>query len=156
MTVTDEQVEAPETPVVEVFSEKEACPICGGWFAPGPGLARHMSLIHPGERMESQDTPCPECGKFMTAGSMTRHRRKVHGVLGKRGRPIGSKNLPATRTPRTVRTPVDRNPEPLTADQITTAAAIALFPGGVPTNKLPLLLRWHDGTHTFLREVSNE
>lgn len=139
-------------------SEKVPCQECGEMYKQGPGLARHMAKAHPEIRMATQDAECPECGKWLTTGSMTRHRRRVHGIHKKRGpgRPPGSKNLlPSKRTP-TVKASVDRNPNPLTADEIITAAAISLFPGGVPTRKLPILLRWHQSTQVFLREVNDE
>jgi len=152
------------TPPAEVeppapADDKQPCEVCGEPFTTGPGMARHMAKVHPEVRMKTQDTECPECGKWLTNGSLVRHRRKVHGIYARRsrgpGRPPGSKNMPA-KTPATVRTHVDRNTSPLTADQITTAAAISLFPAGVPTRKLQVLLRWHESTLTFLREVQDE
>ena len=42
---------------------------------------------------------------------------------------------------------------PLNAEQITRAAAEALWPKGIPHDKLPSLLRWNIQTHYFLAEV---
>ena len=42
---------------------------------------------------------------------------------------------------------------PLTAEQITRAAAEALFPDNVPHDMLPALLRWNIQTHYFLSEI---
>lgn len=141
---------------------KEKCQHCDGRYLKGPGMARHLTRSHPDQHLDTQDAQCPECGKWLTEGSVTRHRRKVHGVFSGRrrgpGRPVGSKNrnLPAATPARTVRGQVDSNHSPLTADQITTAAAISLFPSGVPTRKLQSMLRWHEATLTFLREVADE
>jgi len=89
--------------------------------------------------------------------------RNVHGIYGgvtgirrKRGRPVGSKNVPQAKreTDDSVVIEQPKKLPPLTADQITRAAAESLWPRGIPHDKLAALLRWNNQTYEFLTEVS--
>lgn len=101
---------------------------------------------------------CDICGKNYSVKHLYSHRRKVHGIFGGR---TGVTRKPYKRRKKTMEMEVAPKSNghkatplsPLTAEQITRAAAESLWDTGVPHDKLAALLRWNIQTHYFLSEV---
>ena len=130
------------------------------------GMNRHRIAAH-GVVDKKGKVQCPleNCKSWTIPGSMGRHMRNVHNVFGgtsgvarKRGKnKTKPKPLPTVEIDTTPVTDnghkADKLP-PLTAEQITRAAAEALWPEGIPHDSLTALLRWNIQTHYFLAEVT--
>lgn len=139
------------------------CPECGKICLSPVGMERHRRAAH-GAVDKNGKVQCPldSCTAWVTPGSVGRHLRHVHKVFGgvtgvRRGRKPGSKNKPKPTSEVEIRTgnghKADKLPQ-LTAEQITRAAAEALWPEGIPHDSLTALLRWNIQTHYFLAEVT--
>jgi hypothetical protein len=133
---------------------KAPCSECGERYFPGPGMARHLKATHGLDYGASaQRIQCTLCDKSLSPSSVNKHMRVVHNQFQRasRGRPVGSKN----------RTLAIREPKPritrsvLTADEITRAAALSLWPNSIPHDKVGVLLEWHRHTAEFLESVIN-
>ena len=170
----EEQVSQPEpAPASADKSGPQQCPECQMICVSTTGLARHRMAAHGAIDTEGkQKCEVEGCASWVIPGSMGRHMRNVHNIYGgvsgqvrtskaRRGRPPGAKNVRsggptlATYGPeKMVKADKPEKLPPLTAEQITRAAAEALWPKGIPHDKLTLLLRWNNQTHDFLTEVS--
>ena len=124
------------------------------------GLGRHRQSTHGYVNKEGKvQCSIQGCSAWMMPYSVGRHLRHVHGIYGgvsgrRRGRPPGAKNK--TKTVEVDSGHKEEKLPPLTAEQITQAAAVALWPAGIPHDKLTTLMRWNTQTHDFLAEVHNE
>jgi uncharacterized C2H2 Zn-finger protein len=137
----DYSLEPTPTPT-PIEKEKVPCPGCGEMYVKGPGLGRHLATSHP-ELRRRLPTKCPECGAgFLNKDTLRRHRKKQHGFSARAQPGDYAKEVEPVRS-RTL----------LSADEITRAAAIALWPRGIPHDKFTALLRWHQQTAEFLAEV---
>lgn len=140
------ETEGDTTVPVEVPEDdgKVPCPGCGERFIKGPGLARHVATRHPHLR---RDLPC-ECKycrrRYKNQASLGKHIRTQHGRSVKDG-----SEMPE----RAAMEHVPARPARLSSDEITRAAALALWPRGIPHDKFSALLRWHQQTEAFLAEV---
>jgi hypothetical protein len=162
MTITDETIVIEPQPVdippppAEPDDGKAPCSECGERYFPGPGMARHLKATHGLDYgVNAERVPCALCNKSLSPSSIAKHMRVVHNRFqrARRGRPPGSKNtMEITATPK---------PKPritrsvLTADEITRAAALSLWPSSIPHDKVGALLEWHRHTAEFLESVTN-
>ena len=102
---------------------------------------------------------CDICGKNYSIKHLYAHKRKVHGIFGGR---TGVTRAPYNRKKQALEIAAPTNGHKadklpaLTAEQITRAAAEALWPDGIPHDRLSSLLRWNIQTHYFLAEVQSE
>ena len=102
---------------------------------------------------------CEVCGKNYSIKHLYSHKRNVHGIFGGRTgitrAPYKHKNHKTAEVAAVPKSNGHKNEPlpPLTAEQITRAAAEALWPDNIPHDKLPALLRWTIQTHFFLSEV---
>jgi hypothetical protein len=135
---------------------KAPCSECGERYFPGPGMARHLKATHGLDYGASaQRIKCTLCDRSLSPSSVNKHMRVVHNQYqrtGRRGRPPGSKNrmevATASPKPRITRSV-------LTAEEITRAAALSLWPSSIPHDKVGALLEWHRHTAEFLESVIN-
>jgi len=107
------------------------------------------------KRAPNNRKDCEVCGKNYSIKHLYAHKRKVHGIFGGR---TGVTRAPYNRKKETLEIAsvpkVNGAPlAPLTAEQVTRAAAEALWPDGVPHDMLTPLMRWNIQTHYFLAEV---
>lgn len=170
MTITDEPVTepvtdeyGPATPLVAGWDEgagppvphtdgREPCPGCGNLYFKGTGMARHVDSAHPElydslyARKSKKKFPCDECPTVLgSKDSLAKHKRR-HAKKAAIQTRIDAATAPV---------PVHRSSTAsLSAEEITRAAAIALWPRGIPHDKFSALLNWHKQTETFLAEVT--
>jgi hypothetical protein len=90
--------------------------------------------------------PCPECGKPISAKNLNTHRRKIHGVRMRRGRPVANAEAPKQDKPA----PVKRTK--VTTEEIIVTVVSLRWPNGVPVDKIGSLLFWANATERFLNE----
>jgi hypothetical protein len=146
-----------DIPPAEPGDGKVPCTECGERYVAGPGLARHLKTAHDLDYgVNAQRVQCTMCDKSLSPSSVNKHMRVVHNQFqraSRRGRPPGSKNrtlevATASPKPRITRSV-------LTADEITRAAALSLWPNSIPHDKVGVLLEWHRHTAEFLESVIN-
>ena len=106
------------------------------------------------KRQSDNRKDCEICGKNYSIKHLYAHKRKVHGIFGGRTgitrAPYNRKEtLEIASVPKVNGAPL----APLSAEQVTRAAAEALWPDGVPHDMLTALMRWNIQTHYFLAEV---
>jgi hypothetical protein len=90
--------------------------------------------------------PCPECGKPISAKNLNTHRRKIHGVRMRRGRPVANTEPSNTVKPAPVKL---KKP---TAEEIVLITVQMRWPNGVPVDKVPGLMAWAKQTERFFNE----
>lgn len=144
------------------------CPECQKILLTPMGMARHRKSTHDVvDRTGKVQCELESCAAWVLPGSIGRHMRNVHNVFGgtsgiarKRGKNKSKpKPVPTAEIEKTPAPVIDNGHKadklpPLSAEQITRAAAEALWPEGIPHNSLTALLRWNIQTHYFLAEVT--
>lgn len=64
--------------------DPQTCSECGAVCADRQGLAAHVRHNH---GSGSKRVACPECGQVVKQSGLGSHRRKRHGIRGKRAKP---------------------------------------------------------------------